>query len=352
MKIKRILILGHSNIGDVCYDLVVIAPIRKQYPGAKIYFLTSSRAEDIVRGYPGVDTLLIFDRSKGRRTLLHRLGFMIRLVKMRFDLAVVLKKTCRQYFMGIPRILDLRRCVAYSFSEKKEHIVDSYFKALRLYKIDPGEPVFHFNSSRDEDGVCADFLRSNGIGPEDQVIGILPFAAWSLKSWPMAQWNALADVLMIRYGYRVIAFSRSGGDGLILEGLKEMSCRIVSADNFTLPQVMGLLKRCDLFIGPDSSLLHIASCMGVEAIGLYGPTPDKYIYPYFHRHNVIKAREHYACMPCTPRTEVCSGRAGARTGRCMDAINMEDILNQVKRLFPDNTGRDRAGHIGSWCRMF
>jgi len=47
-NIKNILIIGHRNIGDICCDVVVVAPLKKRFPDAKIYFLTSTLSESLV----------------------------------------------------------------------------------------------------------------------------------------------------------------------------------------------------------------------------------------------------------------------------------------------------------------
>jgi heptosyltransferase II len=106
--IRNILIFGHSNIGDVVYDLAVVDPLRTAYPDSKISFLTSVRCKDIADGYKSLDRIILFDRH-GKDKGFKRLGFMADLRKERFDLALILSSSLNHLFLGIPNIWSLKK---------------------------------------------------------------------------------------------------------------------------------------------------------------------------------------------------------------------------------------------------
>ncbi|MBU0635313.1 MAG: glycosyltransferase family 9 protein [Candidatus Omnitrophica bacterium] len=328
---KNILIIGHSNIGDVCYDLVVVNPLRKYFPQAKISFLTSSRAENILQGYEGLDKVFTFDRYAKDSGLRGRLRLMAALARERFDLALVLKNTLMYKFLGIPCVWSVKKYLGYEPSEKKIHIVDIYLEFLRYHGIDAQEATFGFALGEEEKNFCSTFLAEEGISAKDRVVGILPVANWSLKSWPIDKWNELAGILKSQYGIKVINLSKSSSDSFSQMVLKNISRKIISADKTTLKQALALIKRCNLFIGPDSSLLHLASCIGVEAIGFYGPTSGEYFYPYFHRHNIVVSKEKLDCMPCYPGLKSCLCKEKLQYGVCMEGISVKDVLELVRQ---------------------
>ncbi len=41
----------------------------------------------------------------------------------------------------------------------------------------------------------------------------------------------------------------------------------------SLPEVAACFKRCALFVGNDSGLMHLAAAAGTPTLGLFGPTP-------------------------------------------------------------------------------
>jgi heptosyltransferase-2 len=326
--LKNILIFGHSNIGDVCYDLVVVDPLRKQFPQARLVFLTTSRCRDIVNGYRGVEKIITFDRNDKNKGFANWLQFILNLRKEKFDLAVVLKRSLTYKLLGIPLVWRVES----KDSLRQKHSVDVYLKLLCRHGIEIQAPSFSFNLGDSEQISCEDFLKKRGIAPKDTLVGILPLAAWSLKSWPIEKWNELAKILKNKYGIKVINLGKAPNSDLGRRILKEISDEIIPADKTTLAQAMALLKRCQLFIGPDSSLLHLASCMGVETVGLYGATSREHFYPYFHRRNIVWPEKRLSCMPCYPGAEssCCNGETKYDFGPCMAAIGVEDVLIVIK----------------------
>jgi heptosyltransferase I len=325
---KNILIFGHSNIGDVIYDLAVINPLRESYPNAKITFLCSSRCWDIVSGYKGIDRIIVLDRHGKNRGFFSRLCFTAALRKEKFDLVIVLTSSLNYILLRAPAVWRVQR----QMRLRHDHPVDRYIDTLRFYGLIVKDASFSFGLNEKDVSFSFEFLKYRGIDPRDTLIGILPLAAWSLKSWPIEKWNSLADILRKKWGIRVLNLGKLPDNKLGRRIADEISGNIIPADETTLPQAKALLSRCQLFIGPDSSLLHLASCMGIETIGLYGPTPVSRFYPYFHRHNSISSKNKLACMPCYP-----DNKPSCRTnmvkhdfGPCMCGIEVEDVLTVIK----------------------
>ncbi len=326
---KKILIVGHSNIGDVCYDLAVVDPMRQKYPKAKIAFLTSPQGKNIVRHHKGIDEIITFYRHGKEKGFFNRLKFILRLRKEKFDLAVVLRKSFMFNFFGA-----VKAWVAKKDSKNLIHPVDLYLNLLRKHGVEVKKASFHYNLLVEEQSFCDAFLKEKGVGPNDPLIGILPLAAWSLKSWPIDKWNELAGILKHQYGMNVINLGKLPDDDIGEKVSQSMTDDIISADQSSLTQAMALLQRCRLFIGPDSSFLHLASCMGIETIGLYGATLSDCFFPYFHRHNIILPNKKLDCMPCYPGSHAvcCDVEVRPDFGPCMHGINVEEVLKEVKKV--------------------
>ena len=63
----KILVIKQTSLGDVLHATAVLRSIRKTYPEARLDFLTSTTAADILRYNPGIDQLLLFDRYREKR---------------------------------------------------------------------------------------------------------------------------------------------------------------------------------------------------------------------------------------------------------------------------------------------
>jgi len=326
---KNILIFGHSNLGDVCYDLTVVAPVCRQFPGAKISFLTSPRASGVVEGYKGLDHIIIFNKKGGDGGLWGRLRFVMKLRKKKFDLVIVLKKTFMHKFLFVNNVWSARDYLGCCPSNDPRHVVDIYLDFLRSYNVNVSGRIFDFYVGKKEHTFADAFLSEHNIRSDDTIVGILPAAAWPLKNWPIDKWNELARLLKDKHNIRVISFSKSGGNSFAEMVVRNLSHDVIVVDNLSLKQVKAFITRCDLFISPDSGLLHIASCMGINVIGLYGATPPDHIYPYFHQNNILVSKEKYDCAPCYPGTQPCLRKTKFQVGACMDAIRVKDVLDWI-----------------------
>jgi len=332
---KNILVIGHSNIGDVCYNLALIRPLKEAYPDAVISFMTSPRCRELVENYRGIDNVIIYDRNGRDKGLLNQVRFILNLRKIRFDLAVVLKSSARHVFLKSKAIWGVS-------CDRARHIhpVERYLALLRENKINPARAAFDFTLSRQDEDFAGEFFTKNNIGKNDLLAGILPLAAWTLKSWPAGKWNDLAAKLKNVRGIKMIALGKSDASVFSNKVLSSLSADIIKAGQTTLKQAIALMSKCDVFIGPDSSLLHIASCVGINAIGLYGPTSVECFYPYFHRDNIIRTADLLPCMPCCPGMNVVCNKDRIRHdfGPCMQAISVEvvfkktmEIINKIKK---------------------
>ena len=277
----------------------------------------------------GIDRIITFDKKSHNKGLRGRFLFMTSLMKEKFDLVISLKNTWMHKFLGIPTSWSVKKPSGRKCIQENKHIADVYLDFLKSHGINADAVTFGFDVES-EKAFAENFLKRNNVTPQDKVIGILPAAAWLLKSWSLRQWNELAEILQRDYGVKTINLGRFSNNAFGKKLSKEISKVILSAEDSTLKQVMSLLKRCDLFIGPDSSLLHIASCLGTEVIGLYGPTSPDYLYPYFHKGSVMLTKEKRDCMPCYPSLSFCPCKDKRHYGLCMDDISVSRVLNEVK----------------------
>jgi 3-deoxy-D-manno-octulosonic-acid transferase/heptosyltransferase-1 len=66
----NILIIKLSAIGDVVHTIPVIPTLHEHFPQSKITWLVEEKAAGILKGYPGIDRLIISKRQKWLQTLL------------------------------------------------------------------------------------------------------------------------------------------------------------------------------------------------------------------------------------------------------------------------------------------
>ncbi|MBU2540508.1 MAG: glycosyltransferase family 9 protein [Candidatus Omnitrophica bacterium] len=325
---KNILIIGHSNIGDVCYNLTVIAPLESAFPAARISFLTSSRARELVENYPGIDRIITFDKHTEDKGIIGRLRLIKILRGERFDLAVVLKKSLFFVFARIPCVWRLKREDVYDSSGERLHIVLGYLNLLRSHGVSvKDKPEFNFKFRKQELDFADSFFKKNGIGNTDTLITISPLSNWSLKCWPIQKWKELMKALSSFNRVKVLILGKETDDPFSKKAAREISGLAISAINqCSLKMSMALIRMSKLFISSDSSLLHIASCMKIPSIGVYGPTATGSYYPFFHSQEVIIAKSLPPCAPCLSTKRFAQCRAKDAQAPCMQAISVVEVL--------------------------
>ncbi len=295
--------------------------------------MTASRSADLARYFSGIDEVITFDRKGKDRGVMGRIRLMARLLKRRFDFAVVLKDSVTHKFLGIWHFWSLRDYLNCRPSDRRVHVVDSYLDFLRHHAVSVEKAEFLFEATTEEQQFADQFLKTHGVQPSDRLVGILPISAWSLKNWPVEKFNQLAARLREESGVKTIVFGKSGEDQLGEWVTARLSPDLISAvDKTNLRQAMALIRRCSLFIGPDSSLIHLASCMGVVSLGLYGPTPTDYNYPYFHRDQILVTDHPPDCLPCYPSMRYVPCKNKFLYGACMEDIAFETVLRKVNEL--------------------
>jgi heptosyltransferase-2 len=91
------------------------------------------------------------------------------------------------------------------------------------------------------------------------------------------------------------------------------------------------MKRCNVFVTNDSSLMHIASALQLKVVAIIGPTNTNYIYPWKTQHKIVSLN--LDCAPCfiySPRPLVCS-RTDVKF-KCIKELDVEMVYKAVEEF--------------------
>jgi ADP-heptose:LPS heptosyltransferase len=310
--IDRILIVKLDRIGDMVTTTPVFDALRDLFPTARL---------DVV-GHPAPLSLLEGDERIGERIpykswLYHPLPVLppgpaawllvLRLLWRRYPLVVYLRGSFPFLFLGLTsRMLGTKFLVG-------QPVIERYLKPLRTLfgPLPQAEPRLQINAD------AADIAREL-LGKNDGTLGprvvIHAAASAATKMWPAERFAELADQLFQRHGARV-HFLGSADDRA---GLSRISRLAVHAHRFhctlRLAEVAAVLAECDLFIGNDSGLAHMAAAVKTPIVVLWGPA------------NLSMARPKAAANKCTILYHEVSCRAGCPEVRCVNPIRLECLM--------------------------
>jgi heptosyltransferase-3 len=342
----RILVVALRRLGDVLLTTPLIRSIRRAWPDARLDVLVFADTAGILEGNPDVDRVVAMPP---RPTLAQSASLAARLFK-RYHLAVSTQSGDRPTLFALLAGRDhagpawpaerakralLGRCVT---AGEGRHRVEEMLRladALGIARV--AEVV----------------VPQGGLAPGHAVAG--PYAVihaapkFRYKQWTRAGWRALAAAL----GERGLAVVATGGpdDRAFLDDLWGDAPNVRRLDGrLPWPELAALLAGARLYVGPDTSVTHLAAASGCRTVALFGPTDPRLWGPWpahglptpwaaagtiQRRHNVWLVQNPLPCLPC--QQEGCDRRLDSRA-QCLDEMTPRQVLAAVDQALAMQAG--------------
>ena len=289
--VSNILVVALLPIGDTLFATPAIHAVRRRYPRARVTALTYPTNGGILSANPDVDEIC-FAPTRARPTTPALFGGMIRdLRATRFDLVLEFSSVnyglrawggARRYAgMRLPWLWFIRPGAGREW--RRRHAVEHYADVPRRVGIPVEDWRLRVYATPGELAACDQLLRDNGIAPGERVIGIHPGGEglWGRKQWGARGFAEVAGRLHARFGVKIVVLGGKEDAPLAAEVARAGSAPVLNlAGQTTLGETAALAARCALFIGNDSSPLHIAVAAGTRAVGIYGITDPRSYRPW------------------------------------------------------------------------
>lgn len=304
---QRILVTVLSPIGDTLFATPAIRLLRRAYPDAYIAALAFPTNQGIIQGNPDLDEIFTHPTIEWWPGPAYHINLLRRLRGLRFDLGIDL---CTAFWIT-RLIIGPRRRMILPFapywwilpttqaSDPPTHAVRRYLEALEPLGLRDPDPVLHLDLSQSERGFAAEFLEANGLTAAKPLIAIHPGGAGfrGKKRWHADGFGAIGQALASRYGARIILLGGDSDQSIAQRVAGQIGKAAVNGSGaITLKETAAVIERCDIFIGNDSSPLHMAAAVGTPVVGIYGPSNPANFHPIGVDHAIVQA--HGACAPC------------------------------------------------------
>jgi lipopolysaccharide heptosyltransferase II len=142
------------------------------------------------------------------------------------------------------------------------------------------------------------------------------------KRWPAARFGETAARLQRDLGTRCVVTYGPGEEALASEVVSASSGAVHLPPQFTLGELIELLRRASVVIGADTGPLHLGALLQRPIIAIFGPKDPAIYAPYGTRSEIVRAD--LPCSPCTKRK--------CDHVRCMECISVEDVAAAAERL--------------------
>ncbi len=333
----RILVIKLSSIGDVILITSSLKAIRKKFSNAKIYCLVGTGAQDILQRCPDLDGLIVFDSHAADRGWRGLWSCSKRLRQYKFDKIIDFQNSRKSHLLSLlsfPReSYGYDRKWGFLLSHRIKDIdknmapVQHQFQILKLLDIpwNPEIPLQLWPSKKDHE-YAKGLLDSEWLGNVNNVVGINIAASrkWGTKNWPIERIARLCDLLSAK-SIRVMITGMDKDQEITHKLLKLTKTKpAIFVGKTDILQLAALIKRCKVFVTPDSAPMHIAAAMKIPFVALFGPTDPARHAPHALKNEIIK--KNLPCSPCY------SSSCRIKTHDCMQTITAEEVLSKIEKL--------------------
>ncbi|MEK6673897.1 MAG: glycosyltransferase family 9 protein [Nitrospirota bacterium] len=336
-EIRSILVIRTAYIGDAIMTLPVLRPLRERFTKAKISFLTSAGAADLIANNPWLDEVIAYDpfwfyqSEKGTY-----LDFINNMRKRYFDLVIEARGDIRE-FLFILWPLKARYKVSYSIGgggyflthivpyRGLKHKVEYHLDIARHLGCSAEGAEWGIYLTEDEKKGIRDLINSAGI--RKPFVCVHPGARLPLKMWMPERYALLCDGIIKRFSLPVVLLGASGEIKAIDDIIRHMEDKPVSlAGRLSLRELAGVIAESSLLICNDSSPMHIAAAMKTPVVAIFGPSKSRETAPYGNVNRVVEKDFpcRYSCDENTCRHK--------RFHSCMREVSVDDVSNAVEDI--------------------
>lgn len=333
----NILVIKLSAIGDVVLVTASLKALRGRYPQAKIFCLVGQGSKEILQRCPYLDGIIVFDAANKDQGFLGLWRFSEKLRRYKFDKVIDFQNNLKSHllaFLSFPwESYGYDRKAGFLLSHRIEDDlgsmppVEQQFQILKMLGIElPRGIRLELWPSFQDDAYIQDLLDSEWLGSNQNIIGINISASekWVTKNWPLKYIARLCDILSGK-NIRVVITGVEKDRLAAQEILKLTKAKpAVLVGKTDILQLASLIKRCKVFVTPDSAPMHIAAGVNTPFVALFGPTDPMRHLPPSQRFTVLK--KELPCAPCY------SSRCRITTHDCMNQITPEEVASQIEEL--------------------
>lgn len=355
----RILIINPFGIGDVLFTTPLVRAVRKAFPKSRLGYLCNRRTERVLRDNPHINELFVYEkddfihlwRISWWAGFKYLADLLRRIQKFHCDWVVDLSLGERYSFlmalMGVKRRSGFNfrgrgRFLTESFpieGYQDDHVVEHYRRLLLFLGINMIKPALEFPVAEQDEEWVAGWLNRHGLSSSGLLVGIVPAGgvSWginaSFRRWSFEGFARVADVLIERYGARVLLFGESADTDACAAVSRLMRHKAVDVSGQTnLGQFVSFLGRLGLVVCNDGGPLHLAVSQKVRTVSVFGPVDPAVYGPYDpenHAFHQTVYRDDLLCRPCYSRFRLppCPYERA-----CLTMLTAEDVLEACARV--------------------
>ena len=278
----NVLFITATRVGDAVLSTGLLDHILKTYPNSRITLVCGPSAAGVFEAAPRIKKLIVLDKML---LSLHWIRMWVLCVPIIWDLIIDLRNAPISYFLLAFKQQHLGRL------KSNKHRVKELAGILDLHENPPSPRMWPLPKHR--------AVARNLIPDGSSVLAIAPTANWEAKTWEPYKFVDLINRIGAKNGLlpncRVAIFGRDDERSKAIRIIESVPVdrRLDFVGGLTLLEIYACFERCDLYIGNDSGLMHLAAASGVPTLGLFGPSKELLYAPWGEKCLSVRTVENF-----------------------------------------------------------
>ena len=315
----KVLFITSTRIGDAVLSTSILNYLKNKFPHCSLYIATGKTAASLFKNFNNVKKIFILEKKFFK---IHWLELWSRTFFNKWDIVIDLRGSIISYF------LFNKKKYVYKSINKNIHRLDELAFLMETKHLPlPWIPVL----KEDMKKISKDFLKLKNS------IAIGASANWPAKIWPSKNFVKLIHMFLKEKQFgkkKSIVFFGSSKD---LKNIKKITKHLkkFKVKNFcgklNLIEVAAHLKKCKIFIGNDSGLMHIASASGIPTLGLFGPSLESRYAPKGNNAYYIRAKKTFNQLTGAKNFDWNTKK------NLMSSLSVNAVFNKIKKILTSNS---------------
>ncbi len=158
------------------------------------------------------------------------------------------------------------------------------------------------------------------------------------KNWPLQNWKEFLSFFFSKYDQPLVLLGNKSDETLAEELKKQFGDKIISlAGKTDIKELMQVISNCELFLGLDGGIMHLAAAYGKPTFTIWGPSSEKlYGYEQFNAKKHRCVRHTLNCFPCNawigPNTSKTTAPELCPDHACLKELGAKEVFNQFEKF--------------------
>lgn len=350
--LKKILVVKFLGFGSIIMTTPLMAELKKNYPEAKIHFLTFSDNVPICESISLIDKVFYLEKKSLSRFALSLIKTLYQLRRQNYDLLFNLeffsnfsllvsslsKSKMALCFGGRHEFRKVlcQRIISY---ENEAHIIDKFCNFLKFLDIDLSTDTKQLVGLEEDSEARESILDLLGKRKVDVnkdflvVVNVNAGEMSSIRKWPLEYYQRVISFLLSKEKIKIMLI---GGkeDVSYVSSLERMfpseGDKVINiAGQISLKELISLMKVSHLYLGNDSGPLHVAEACGLPSVSFFGPESPK-----VYSHSDKKNYNFYSNLPCSPCINVYTNKdTRCRDNVCLELIKPDEVIEVLQEKY-------------------